>query len=219
MRALAGRKAVPASRTAQAAVPVTNSRLARRYSGRSPRGQQPQYGQYREQHRRGDGERCSARAACLGDAGADRGEHQDLQEERAAAAGVVTAVQLVVQAAVGPGDPHQREHHGELAEPGPGQVQGQVAGGLRDQYDHGQVVEQFEWADRALARLVAVRAGWLPQRAAQPGPAISAGGCAGSGSGHWLVRQVAIGRVSIQLTISRRSANSHESSCLANSSR
>jgi hypothetical protein len=93
-------------------------------------------------------------------------QHQDLQQERAAGAGVVVAVQLVMQAAVDPGDPHQREHHGELAEPAPGQVPGQVAGGLGDQHDRGQVVEEFERADHALARLFAVSARWLPQGAA-----------------------------------------------------
>jgi hypothetical protein len=35
-------------------------------------------------------------------------EYQDLQEKRAAGAGVVVAMQLVVEAAVRPRDPHQR---------------------------------------------------------------------------------------------------------------
>jgi len=39
----------------------------------------------------------------LRDEGAHRGEHQDLHQDRAAGAGVVVAVQFVVQAAVGPG--------------------------------------------------------------------------------------------------------------------
>ena len=165
-----------ASATAQAAVPVTNSRLVRRYSRAvTACGQQPEYGQHREQDPRGDGERGSPRAACLGDEGGHRDEHQDLQQERAAGAGVVVAVQLVVQAAVGPGDPHQREHRGELAESAPGQVPGQVVGGLRDQHDHGQVIEQLERADHALARLLAMRAGRLPQGTAQPSPALGAG--------------------------------------------
>jgi len=111
---------------------------------------------------------------------AHSGEHQDLQQERAAAAGVVVAVQLMVEAAVGPGDPHQREHHGELAESAPGQVPGQVPGGLGDQHDHGQVVEQFERADHALARLLAMSPRRLPQGTAQPSPALSVGGCAGA---------------------------------------
>src|SRR5438552_17169249 len=34
------------------------------------RGQQPEYGQYREQHCCGGGERCSSRSSGLGDAGA-----------------------------------------------------------------------------------------------------------------------------------------------------
>jgi len=46
-------------------------------------------------------------------------------------------VQLVVEAAVDPGDPHQREHRRELAEPAPGQVPGQVVRGLGDQHDRG----------------------------------------------------------------------------------
>jgi hypothetical protein len=70
---------------------------------------------------------------------------------------------------------NQREHRGELAESGPGQVLGQVAGGLRDQHDHGQVIEELKRADHALARLLAMRAGRLPQRAAQPGPGLCAG--------------------------------------------
>jgi hypothetical protein len=34
--------------------------------------------------------------------------------------------------------------------------------GLRDQHDYGQIVEELERADRALARLLAMRAGRLP---------------------------------------------------------
>ena len=85
--------------------------------------------------------------------------------------GVVVAVQLMMQAAVGPGDPDQREHHRELAEPGPAQVPGQRVGGLGDQHHHGQVVEQLERPDHTLARLLTVRTRRLPQGAAQPGPA------------------------------------------------
>ena len=69
--------------------------------------------------------------------------------------------------------PHQREHRGELAEPAPCQAAGQVAGGLGDQHDHGEVVEEFEWADHTVARLLAVRTRRLPQRAAQPGPPLT----------------------------------------------
>lgn len=99
-------------------------------------------------------------------------EQQDLQQERAAGAGVVVAVQFVVQAAVGPGDPHQREYRGELPESGLGQVLGQVVGGLRD---HGQVIEELKRADHALTRLLAMRAGRLPQGTAQPSPELGAG--------------------------------------------
>src|SRR5262249_21548893 len=92
------------------------------YGPVAARGQQPQHGQHREQHSRGDGERRSPRTARLGDEGAHRDQHQDLQQERAAGASVVVAVQLVVETAVGPGDPYQREHHGELAQAAPCQV-------------------------------------------------------------------------------------------------
>jgi hypothetical protein len=85
---------------------------------------------------------------------------------------MVVAVQLVVEAAVDPGDPRQREHRGDLAEPAPCQVQGQVAGVLGDQHDHGQVVGELTRAHRALVRLLAVSEGCLPQAAAQPGPAL-----------------------------------------------
>jgi hypothetical protein len=71
-------------------------------------------------------------------------------------------MQFVVQAAVGPGHPHQREHHGELPDPAPCQVPGQAMGGLGDQHDHGPVVEELERADDPLGRLLAVRAGRLP---------------------------------------------------------
>ena len=64
-----------------------------------------------------------------------------------------------------------------------GQVPGQVAGGLGDQHDHGEVAEELKRAGHALARLRAVRAGWLPQEVAQPGPALAARGCAGAGLG------------------------------------
>ena len=94
------------------------------------------------------------------------------------------AVQLVVEAAVGPGDPHQREQHGELAKPAPCQVPGQVVGGLGDQHHHGEVVEELERADCAFARLLTVRAGRLPQRIAQPGPPLPAAGLTPRTSAH-----------------------------------
>jgi hypothetical protein len=50
-----------------------------------------------------------------------------------------------------------------------------MMGGLRDQHDHGQVIEELERADHALTRLVAVSAGRLPQGTAQPSPALGAG--------------------------------------------
>jgi hypothetical protein len=89
---------------------------------------------------------------------------------------VVVPVQFVVKAAVGPGDPHQRENRGELAEPGLVQVTSQMAGGLGHEYHYRQVVEELNRADHALIRLLAVRAGRLPQRPAQPGPALASGG-------------------------------------------
>src|ERR1700733_13028554 len=49
---------------------------------------------------------------------------------------------------------------------------GQVTGVLGDQHDDSEVVEQFERPDHALARLLAVRAGRLPQGPAKPGPAL-----------------------------------------------
>ncbi|MCX4430632.1 hypothetical protein [Streptomyces mirabilis] len=52
----------------------------------------------------------------------------------------------------------------------PVEVPGQVVGGLGDQHDHDQVVEQFERADHALARLLAMGARRLPRLTAQPGP-------------------------------------------------
>ena len=60
------------------------------------------------------------------------------------------------------------------------QVRGQAVGGLGDEHDHGQVIEELERADDPLTRLLAVRAGRLPQRAAQPGPALAASGRAGA---------------------------------------
>jgi hypothetical protein len=144
------------------------------------RGQQPQHGQHREQHRRGDRERRPPRPARRGDERAHRGQHQDLQQERAAGPGVLMAVQLVVQAAVGPGDPHQREHRGELAQPGPAQVPGQPVGGLRHQHHHGQVIEQLQRADHPLPRLLAVRPRRLPQGTAQPSPQLPARDRAGT---------------------------------------
>jgi len=106
--------------------------------------------------------------------------NEEVSSVEETAAGVVAPVQLVMEAAVGPGDPYQREHHGELAESAPRQVPGQAAGGLSHQHDHSQVVEQLKRADNALVRLLAVRAGRLPQVAAQPSPALFASGCAGA---------------------------------------
>ncbi|MET8532094.1 hypothetical protein ABZV67_09045 [Streptomyces sp. NPDC005065] len=76
----------------------------------------------------------------------------------------------LVEAAVDRGDPHQRENCGELARPAPAQLPGEVVGGLGDQHDHDQVVEQFERADHPLARLLAMGTRGLPQLAAQPVP-------------------------------------------------
>jgi len=50
-----------------------------------------------------------------------------------------------------------------------------VVGGLRDQHDHGQVIEELERADHALTRLLAMMAGRLPQGTAQPRPELCAG--------------------------------------------
>jgi hypothetical protein len=50
----------------------------------------------------------------------------------------------------------------------PGQVPGQVAGGLGDQHHHGQIVKELERADDAFGPLLAVRSGRLPQEKAQP---------------------------------------------------
>jgi len=58
-------------------------------------------------------------------------------------------------------------------------VPGQAVGGLRDQHDHGQVIEELERADHPLAQRLTVRAGRLPQSAAEPGPALPVAGCAG----------------------------------------
>jgi hypothetical protein len=75
-------------------------------------------------------------------------------------------VQLVVEAAVDPGDPDQREDHCKIGEAAPRQVQGQVARVLRDEHDDGEVVEELERADYALARLLAMCPWRLPQQAA-----------------------------------------------------
>src|SRR5262250_778711 len=93
------------------------------------------------------------------------------------------SMQLVVEAAVDPCDPHQREHHRELTESAPGQVSGQVVGSLGDQHDRREVVKELQWADYALARLLAVSARRLPQVAAQPRSTLTASGCAGAGLG------------------------------------
>src|SRR5258707_290559 len=136
--ALAGSQAGAAGRSGQAAIPLADKRVRPRAFGAvAARGEQPQNGEHCEQHARGDGERCSAHAACLGDEGADRGEHEDLQQEGAAAAGVVVAVQFMMEAAIGPGDPDQREYRGELAESAPGQVPGKMVGVLGNQHDNG----------------------------------------------------------------------------------
>ena len=58
--------------------------------------------------------------------------------------------------------------------------------GLGDQHDHGQVIEELERADHALARLVTVRPGRLPQGAAHPGPPLPAGSY--TGTGRWRTR-------------------------------
>src|SRR5580693_2140332 len=50
----------------------------------------------------------------------------------------------------------------------------EVTGGLGDQHDHGEVIEEFKRTDHALAGLLAVRAGRLPQGAAKPVPARTA---------------------------------------------
>jgi hypothetical protein len=66
----------------------------------------------------------------------------------------------------------QGEHHGEFAQPSPGDVPGQMVGGLGYGHDHNLVVEQLQWADNAFARLLTVRARALPQLSAQRGPAL-----------------------------------------------
>jgi hypothetical protein len=133
-------------------------------------GEKPDQSQCREQHTSGDRERSSAGAARLGDEGAERDEHQDLQQQYAPAASIVAAVQFVMERAVEPGDPHESENRGELAQSLQGEVSGQVVAGAGDQHDHDEVIEQFQRADDALARLVPMGPRRLPQLAAQPRP-------------------------------------------------
>jgi hypothetical protein len=129
-------------------------------------GEQPKDGQYRKQDARGACERRAARAACLGNERSHREKHQYLHQKRGAATDVVAAVQLVMQGSVGPRDPYQREHHSELSEPAPGQVPRKVVGGLGNRRNDGQVIEEFERANRTLEGLLAVRSRRLPQTAA-----------------------------------------------------
>jgi hypothetical protein len=74
-------------------------------------------------------------------------EQEDLAEEGVACADVFSAMQLVVQRAVEPCDPHDGKDHRELAEPSRRQVVSQVVGRLRDKDDHHQVIEQFQGTD------------------------------------------------------------------------
>ncbi len=122
-------------------------------------------------------------AARAGDERPEGDEHEDLQQEHAPAARVLVPVQFVVQAAVQPGDPHQREHRREQPESAPVQLPGQMVRGLRDQHDHDQVVEEFERADHPLAGLLPVGARGLPQLAAQQGPLLLSRGHARSVEG------------------------------------
>ena len=71
-------------------------------------------------------------------------------------------MQFVVERAVEPGDPHQSEHRGELAQPGPVEVAAPGPAGLGDQDDDDQVVEQFQRADGPLPGLFAMGARGLP---------------------------------------------------------
>lgn len=156
---------------------------AAEFSTVSPCGEQPQHRQHCEQHPRVHGERDSACTARLRDERTQRDQYQDLQQEHAPAAGILVPVQFVVEAAVEPADPHQREHHGEFTQSAPGQMPGQVVGGLGDQYDHDEVVEQFERADHPLARLLTMGTRRAPQLAAQPGPLLVSRRHAGSVGG------------------------------------
>ena len=138
-------------------------------------GEEPEPGQQREQHGCGGGEGSSPCAACFRDESAEGYECQDLQQEQGSAACVVTPVEFVVERAVKPRDPHHGEHRGELPQPRPVEVAGQMTCGLRDQNDDDQVVEQFQRADDTLPGLFAVGAWGPPQLAAQPGPILAVG--------------------------------------------
>jgi hypothetical protein len=59
-------------------------------------------------------------------------------------------------------------------------VPGQVVSALRDEHDHGQVVEEFERAHDTFRRLFTVRARRLPQVAAQLIPPQSASSRSGA---------------------------------------
>jgi hypothetical protein len=81
-------------------------------------------------------------------------------------------VKFVMEGGVEPGDPDHGEHRGELAESGPGQVDGQLMGRAGHEYDYDQIEEQLQRADRPRPGLLAVRARWLPQQSPQPGPGL-----------------------------------------------
>jgi hypothetical protein len=107
------------------------------------RGQKPQHGQHGEQPACGDSERGSSSASGPRDERTHRREHEDLQQECAARAGILAAVQLMVETAVEPRDPHQGKDHSEVGESAPAQMQRKLTGVLGDQHDDGEVVEEF----------------------------------------------------------------------------
>ena len=164
-------------------------------------GAAPDQSQHSEQGRRARGERSTARATGRRDGSAERYQREDLDQEHGTATGIVSAVKVVMEASIEPGDPGQREHRDEVGKASPGQLPGEVEGRLPDQHDHDQVVEQLDRTDLAVQWLLSVRARRLPQLTTQPRPSLPPadhGGC-----------QDTDGRLSVQLTIKRRSANSH----------
>ena len=96
--------------------------------------------------------RAKRTPAAVGGVGREHGQqdqHAHLDEDDVACPPVLAAVQLEVHRPVDPGDPDQGEDDGELGDAARRHVLGQVVGGLPDDGDVDEVVEELEHADRA----------------------------------------------------------------------
>ncbi len=122
----------------------------------------PEPGHHGKERRVSNREAPTSAAGVAREDGED-GENADLKEDIRARPPVRLAMELEIQRTVRPGDPGQREDHGEFEKPVRREVRHQLKSGLRDDRCVGKVVQKLERTDTAVDDGFAMRTRRAPE--------------------------------------------------------